>query len=374
MGMERKKVAVNLTESPDVVVVGGGIVGVAVGEALVREGLAVWIVEGRGVGSGATGASAGMLAPLAEAVASVDFERDLVRAFDELVEDVDRLEGVERYPSGLIHVPLDREDVAFLETMETRYQKWGWPVERLSPQEVRSLCPSLDVQGPALLSLKETHVHPEHLIRAYADSFKRRGGKILLEKVQRVDPHQEFVEVHTLQRTIRARWGVLAAGAWSGRLLPRRWRSWVPVFPVRGQMIAYQGVQVPWIVWTRRGYALPKGRFQYVGATVERVGFREHPTQRGKQTLMRLARRLFPGLKGAPESVWAGLRPASPDELPILGRVGDTALVVATGHYRNGILLSSWTARWVVRILLGGERLDRYDPLRFVDHGLGGKR
>ncbi len=360
--------AVLPSSSPDVVVIGGGVIGVAIGERLAREGLHVVVVEARGIGSGATGASAGMLAPLAEGVPSSAFERDLIQAFDLLLQDVERLMSsgleVELYPPGLIH--LLSEPAA--EGVLRRYHRRGWPAEILPPEEVSGSFPNLRARGAVVLSLKERHLNPESLVRAYLRSLKRHGGKVWMEPALQIRPATTHVTVKTRSRTFQSRWGILAAGAWSARLLPLSLRPWVPVFPVRGQMLAYPGVQVPWIVWTPQGYALPKGRFQYVGATVERVGFRERTTLRGIRWLSRLAADLFPALRGRPWSgAWAGLRPGSPDALPIVGPLEASALVVATGHYRNGILLSAWTADRVAGWILHKQPIPaRYAPARFA--------
>lgn len=342
----------------DGIVVGGGIIGLASAVRLSEAGFRVTVLEREGVSSGATGASAGMLAPLAEGVEE-GFEATLIHAFEALLETIPDLEKstgirVGLSPGGLLHVPLTKEDEDNLHALRERYERRQWPVEWLEQEEVARMFPHLRVRGPVLSSLRECHLFPEALTRAYARLATLRGVDIRFEEVVRILPRGNHVEVRTRQNRYETGWVVLAAGAWSARLLPRRLRRWVPVFPVRGQMIAFAGVQVPVIVWTSRGYALPKGTFQYVGATVERVGFRNHTTRHGRRRLVSLARSLFPALRSRePEVHWAGLRPGSADGLPIVGWIPETRILVATGHYRNGILLSELTGRWVRDYLLG---------------------
>jgi glycine oxidase len=164
---------------------------------------------------------------------------------------------------------------------------------------------------------------------------------------------------------------VLAAGAWSGRIpgLPA-----LPVRPVRGQMALLGGVQWPWQGSVRglHAYAVRRGLTGLlIGSTVEEAGFDAHPTLAGIEDLLSFARRTFPGLAGARlETVWAGLRPGTPDDLPILGPLpGWPAVLAATGHFRNGILRAPWTAREVVRMLGEGgtdAAVSPFSPARFT--------
>jgi len=359
---------------PDVIVLGGGVVGLACAARLSLQGYRVRVLEREGLGSGATGAAAGMLAPLAEGVEPPFFEDVLVRAFHALLEALPELEEttgirVQLSPGGLLHLSLTPEEVPRLETVAQRYRRQGWPVSWLEEREARELFPRLRIRFPVLSTFTERHLLPEALARAYAHLARIHGAELLLgEEVVRVVPHRGEVEVRTRKGYHRAGQVVLAAGAWSARLLPRHLRPFVPVFPVRGQMIAFRGEMAPVIVWTSRGYTLPRGGFQYVGATVEGVGFRNRITREGRSRMARLAREIFPHLAHQePEIQWAGLRPATPDLLPVVGTIPDTGIVVATGHYRNGILLSELTARWVRELVEGNlpEEVVPFTPTRF---------
>jgi glycine oxidase len=152
---------------------------------------------------------------------------------------------------------------------------------------------------------------------------------------------------------------VLAAGPWTGAFA-RRLGVPLPVRPVRGQMLALADFALPLrhIVWGEAAYLVPKANgFLFVGATVEDVGFRSSTTVRGQRGLERGARGLVPSLAHSEvASSWAGLRPASPDGLPILGPVlGWEGVSVAGGHYRNGILLAPVTGRLMAQLLTEGK-------------------
>ena len=141
---------------------------------------------------------------------------------------------------------------------------------------------------------------------------------------------------------------------------------------VSDQMLLLGGVEWPWSGSVRQGdlYAVRRGATGLlIGATVEEAGFAKHNTVEGVEDLLAFARRLFPGIgKARLESVWAGLRPGTPDDLPIVGTLPGWPVLAATGHYRNGILLAPWTARQVARLALAEreEEITAFSPRRFL--------
>jgi glycine oxidase len=167
---------------------------------------------------------------------------------------------------------------------------------------------------------------------------------------------------------------VLAAGARSGQLAAKL-HAPVPVRPVRGQMVALGGMLAPvrHIVWGPDGYVVPRANgIVFAGATVEDVGFRRRTTKDGIRSLRAMASALVPQLAAATAQFeWAGLRPGTPDALPIIGPVpGFENLVATTGHYRNGILLGPLTGKLVARGITSGEwdaLLEPFTPARFAD-------
>ena len=171
--------------------------------------------------------------------------------------------------------------------------------------------------------------------------------------------------------TIAADHVVLAAGPWTRRLA-RRLGVDVPTRPVRGQMLAYRSTAVRHIIWGEDGYLVPKpGGFLFAGATVEDVGFRLRTTHRGLIQVRRMATATAPALR-YPEvaSDWAGLRPGSPDGRPIIGHVpGMDNVLVATGHYRNGILLGPITGRLIAQLVTEGKTEMSLEPFSLARFG-----
>jgi glycine oxidase len=166
---------------------------------------------------------------------------------------------------------------------------------------------------------------------------------------------------------------VLAAGPWTARLA-RSLRSYVPVVPMRGQMIALgPATELRHVIWGERAYLVPReNRLTFVGATVENVGFRKRNTVEAVRRLRRAAEDMIPGLSLArTASTWAGLRPGSPDGLPMLGRLpGWSNVWIATGHFRNGILLAPITGRLMAESVRADAPLPDlrpFDPARFVE-------
>jgi glycine oxidase len=133
----------------------------------------------------------------------------------------------------------------------------------------------------------------------------------------------------------------------------------LPVFPVRGQMIALGGMSAPIgrVVWGPRGYLVPRANgLVFAGSTSERVGFRRRTTVAGLRSIRSMAGELVPQLRAARgHFAWAGLRPATPDGRPIVGPLAGTNVVAATGHYRNGILLGPITGQWIARGICEGD-------------------
>ena len=186
----------------------------------------------------------------------------------------------------------------------------------------------------------------------------------------------QVIGLRTQEGTVGADLVVLAAGPWTASL-SRRLGVNLPVRPVRGQMIAFPDFNSPLrhVAWNGDCYLVPKANgFLFAGATVEDVGFRKRTTTRGLAGLRRMATTLVPSLAYLEVATsWAALRPGSPDGLPILGPVpGWQGLTVASGHFRNGILLAPVTGQLIARSILDGRPSDALAPFslaRFLDRG-----
>ena len=362
---------------PDVLIVGGGIIGCALAYYLAKEGVRATVLERGEIGGEASGASAGMLAPLAEAHGPgpfLDLALKSLNMFPVLVEELQELTGIDTGYSqcGLLRVSFSPADDEQLRARYLWLSSLGMGVELLRGEEARLLEPRLSPQVTmALLSPQEGQVEASSMTQALAEAARRLGASIEVgaEALGLLHRKGRVMGVRTSRGRLLAATVMVAAGAWSGRLLKA---VGIPIDtpPVRGQMVAYRGLVVRHIIWGPEGYLVPKTRgFTYAGATVERVGFRPHTTRAGLRRLRRMAGHLVPFLARAEvASSWAGLRPGSPDGLPVIGPLPRwEGLWVATGHFRNGVLLAPITGQALARWLVRGEAagLEPFSPARF---------
>jgi glycine oxidase len=343
-------------------VVGAGLVGLATARALAGHGLLVELLESRRAGAGASSAGAGLLAPISDWASTRPVlsicrrARDDWRAYrDELVAETGV--DVEFDDGGALLVACDEQDERWLshEASIARDAEETW--EELPVAEARALVPDLSPTVRRVARLAGEHrVDNVAACAALAESCRRRGVRLREGfAVERVRTGAAAVTVDGGGERLESDRLVIATGAWSGAIpgLPA-----LPVRPVRGQMLRVDDAAWPWrgsLRWRER-YVVRRGAAGLlVGATVEEAGFDERPTADGIAGLLDFSRALFPRLARAPlASVWAGLRPGSPDGRPLLGPIGrgSDRLFAACGHYRNGILLAPWTgevlARWIV--------------------------
>ena len=361
----------------DAVVVGGGAIGASVAWALARGGASVVLVERDEIGAHASGAAAGMLAPISESPRDGPIRRlglESLARLEQEVAELRELSGVdpELVRSGVLRVAApDEADELRVRAAELASAGCTW----LDPGELAKLEPSLAPGfAGALRSSREGHVDGLRLTRAYAGAAARRGAVIQrgVEVHGLVRDGARAVGVRTSAGEIHAHDTVLCTGAWA-----RRASDWlgfeVPVAPVKGQMLALETAAPRGgpILWSREVYAVPRGDGELrIGATVERAGFDARPTAAGVASLLAGAFALVPGLRAASLCrVWAGLRPGTPDELPLVGAVpGVPGAWLAAGHYRNGILLAALTGAALAAEILDGRRLpglEAFDPARY---------
>lgn len=364
----------------DVAIVGGGVIGCAAAWDLARAGMRVELFECGRLGGEATSAAAGMLAPLAESHEPGPFT-DLalagLRAFAEdmpsLVED-SRLDPEYRI-SGVLRLAMDEVGARSLHGTAAWQANADLDLRWLEPRQVASLEPRLAPCLGALLSPHEGHVNPARLNAALATAAANRGA-ILHEYCAPVRPWIEHGRVRGVMLGDEPREAghvVLAAGAWSGpwaEALGLR----IPIRPVKGQMLQVQMLPQPLshVVFGGHSYLVPRvDGSVYVGATMEDAGFDRRATVAGLSHLAASAKALLPAL-GAAEPIrsGAGLRPGTADGLPVIGPVpGMESVITATGHFRNGILLSLITGRIVAALVRGQEPalpLAPFSPGRFA--------
>ncbi len=380
----------------DVVVVGGGVIGLASAWRLAQRAASVVVVD-PSPGGGASGVAAGMLAPVTEARIG---EGPLLRlnlaswahwpAFACEVEGAAGL-SIGYRADGTLVAALDADDRAALDDLADRHRAMGLEITPLRGREVRRLEPDL---APGVRSGfvagAERSVDPAALVAALRAAAASAGVRFVAASVERVTTSPGGDRVTgvvlgagsggpELPERIAAGTVVLAAGCWSGRIagLPAGARP--PVRPVKGQILTLR--QPPGdrlVTRTIRGlvhgfsiYLVPRadGRL-VVGATVEERAWDTTVTAGGAYGLLRDALALVPGLDDAElVAVRAGLRPGTPDDLPIVGPGRVAGLVVATGHHRNGVLLTPITATAVTAAVLGEPVPDEVaacDPRRFA--------
>ncbi len=347
----------------NVLVIGAGIIGCAVGHELAARGATVRIVDMRDVGEGATRASAGVLCPHIEghAAALLQLGTRSLSMYDQFIAHVahDARLPIEYQRTGTLEVALTDEDAARLAETAARHARGGITHQYLDAREARALEPALSeaVTG-ALLVPTHGYVGVLALIRALATAAASRGAVIEhATNVQRVSQNGSRVHVTVDGVLIETDAVVVAAGSWSGRIPVGR--TYAPVKPIRGQLLHLGCASPPaaHVIWGSHCYLVPwQDGTLLVGATVEDVGFDEGATVAGVRDLLDSACELVPSAWSARfDAVRVGLRPATSDELPILGRSSTMpGVFYATGHYRNGVLLTPLTAALLADLVLDG--------------------
>lgn len=369
-------------QGADVVIVGAGIVGCAIAYELSRRGVSCLVLDSRRIGMAATNAAAGVLSPLAE------FERPgaLVRLglqslrlyptwVERLREDVPDID-VEFATNGVLRVAFNDAELAGYRAGLRYREQLGVELLELDQQLVREVEPRLSerIIG-GVLSPEEGQVSNQLFTLALSRAAQKRGARIIegapVARFLRRGSH--VAGVRTPKGDFACGRLVLCAGAWT-RALAKKLGADVRTYPVRGQMLALGGMIAPIgrPVWGKRGYVTPRANgLIFAGATVEQAGFRIRTTKRGLDSVRRGAFELVPQLRQAKEHfTWAGLRPGSPDGLPIMGPLpGWDNVTIATGHFRNGILLAPVTGELIAAALLDGETdaLVPFDPARFAE-------
>ena len=359
-------------EGSDVIVVGAGIVGCAVACELGRRGASVRVIESRGVGRGATQASAGILAPFIEAARPGPL-RTLGAKSLELWDDfvaraaADGGRDVPYRRTGTLEVATDEPSARRLERTAADLLAAGVECRPLTAREARASEPPL---GGAVRGALLVPSHGFTGVAALTEALRRGGAArhgvsfVTGPRARRLRMRPAGgMAVETAGGTLTAGAVVLAAGSWSGGVAVEG-EAALPVRPVRGQLLHlnWTGEPLARVVWCPDCYVVPwPDGSMLVGATVEDVGFDERATVAGVATLVEAVRGVIPGARNAGfEAVRVGLRPGTPDDLPVVGRsAAAPRLVYATGHYRNGVLLAPLTARLVADLVLDG----REDPL-----------
>jgi len=357
----------------DVAVIGAGVIGLSAAWRLAQRGATVAVVD-PAPGSGASGVAAGMLAPVTEARLGEDallaLNHASWRRWPDFAAEVAAASGrpISYRADGTLMVALDADDRAVLDDLASRHRAMGLPVDILRGREARALEPGLAPRvRSGLLAAGERSVDPAALVVALAAAATAAGAVMVPAAVDHLvtDPASGRATGVALAlagppRVVTAGTVVLAAGCRSATLAGVPDHARPPVRPVKGQVLTLRppAGDTP-LTRTLRGivrgssiYLVPRddGRV-IVGATVEERGWDTTPTAGGAYELLRDALALVPGLDDAElVAVRAGLRPGTPDDLPLIGPCTVDGLVVATGHHRNGVLLTPVTADAVAAV------------------------
>jgi glycine oxidase len=360
---------VNEQRSFDLVVVGGGVIGLTCAWRAAQRGARVAVVDRAQPPAGATRVAAGMLAPVGElAFGEPELLKMTLAAADLYPDFVAELRDVSGISTGYrregaLHVALDRDEAAELRRVHELQRSLGLGAEWLPPRRCRELEPGLTPSfNGGVHAPEEGSVDPRALIAGLLAAAEEGGVEVLTgtEVEAALLEGERIAGVRTTDGAeLRAATTVLATGAWSGEaeLLPETARP--PVRPVKGQILELRSrdgvAPCRRIVASERVYLVPRpdGRL-IVGATVEEQGFDTAVTAGGVHELLREAYRLLPEVAEMElVEAAAGLRPGTPDNLPLVGESGTEGLLWATGHYRNGILLAPLAADVLAERLAG---------------------
>ena len=371
---------------PKTVIIGAGVMGLGIAWRLAQAGCSVAVFDRAAAGRGASWAAAGMLAaavetePGEEALLALTLESQ--RMWPDFAGELEAVSGISvgYRDEGTIVVALTRDDAEQLRFTFDFQKSLGLDLEWLSGAEARRREPHLrpGISG-AVFSPRDHHVDNRRLVRALAEAARKAGAALYeREAVREVEIiGGRITAAVTEHRREDADVIVLAAGAWSREIAGIPAPHLPPVRPIKGQMLALDmdpaNPLVHHVVWLPRGYLVPRrdGRL-VVGGTVEERGFDDRITAGGLLALIEGAWRAVPGIEELPVAeTWVGFRPGSRDDAPLLGPSGIDGLVVATGHHRNGILLTPLTAEAVSDFILTGRLPDTvrpFTPERFTDN------
>lgn len=351
----------------DIIIIGGGIIGLSLAIELSKRSLHVLVVERGEPGREASHAAAGMLADCGMEIPAAlqTLATASARLYPEFVHALQDESGV--------NVDLrDQGTILFL-TSEDVVARTKFPGERLPPERLAVLEPMLaDPNRPAIY-LRERSVDPRALTLAAFRAAKHREVNIAsgTEVAEILISEGRAGGVRTDRTAYKAAVVVNCAGAWAGQLGPHRFPTRLPVRPVKGQMLSVVGAPVvEHVIRSSEVYLVPRsdGRI-LIGATVEEAGYDKRKDGETIRRMHQAAVRLIPALAQARRhEAWAGLRPGTPDDLPIMGTTETPGYFVATGHFRDGILLAPATARVMAQLVTGEEpdyELAAFSPQRF---------
>jgi len=349
-----------------IIVLGGGVIGLSCAWACRNRGWDVTVLETRECGGQASGAAAGMLAPYWENAEGADafFHLGLksLRMFPDWRKEIRRLSEIdfEYTACGSLLLAFHDADVLALEERLAWQRDYGMNGEIVQGEALYKMEPHISRDAvAALYNPEEAHIYAPDYVLSLKEACRRSGVRIeeRLEKLDIVEWQSSAVVRSAQGSVFEADILVLSNGAWSQQY-EETFGVRIPVFPIRGQICAYKAPVHPirHMVYGSQGYLVAKANGTLVsGASEDVAGFATDTTEKGISRLKKWNGKMLPELIGAePFHTWAGLRPATQDGFPLIGRLSSAGHVIfATGHYRNGILLSAATGDVVADLVEG---------------------
>ena len=367
----------------DVVIIGGGVIGLSIARALALRGVRdVTVIERGEFGKEASWAAGGILAPQVEADRPDDFfklacgSRDLYPAFSRALENETGVD-VELDQTGTLYVGFTEDDEHEMRRRFDWQTRAGFRVEWLSGIDARLLEPNISPNVRCALRFPDDwQIENRRLTEALLVSNRNLGVQLIANceaRSVRIEGGR-VTGLESAKTLIDAATVVIAAGAWTSNIGSSATNSAaVQIEPVRGQMLCFQTepALTRHVIYSSRGYLVPRRDGRLVaGSTSEHVGFDKRVTDEGTVSIKSMAFEIAPGLESAAiVDSWAGFRPHAPDDLPVLGPPADIdGLFYATGHYRNGILLAPITAEIIAEAVVNRKSspwLEIFSPDRF---------
>jgi glycine oxidase len=369
-------------QSSPLIIIGGGVIGLATAYELAKRNKQVMVLEKGECGGQATGAAAGMLAPYSEIGEDPDdfftmCHRSLLM-YPEWQEELKKIskKDFEYNTNGSLHVVFHEADDLALETRLSWQQRWQVDSEIVRGKRLGKIEPNLsnDVIS-AMYYPGEHHIYSPDYVTALKVACTRLGVQLIegTGEVTFSEILKDGVALATENKgAFTADECIVSNGAWTS-FFEQDLDVRLPVFPIRGQICAYkQGAEkVHHMIFSSQGYVVSKGNGSIVcGASEDIAGYDTSVTEKGIGRLIKWSGRLFPFMESKePFHRWAGLRPATQDGYPLIGRLPHYPnIIISSGHYRNGILLSPINANLVADIIEDKETnisIEAFNPMRF---------